>query len=70
MNTPEKPNSAPRRGIKQFLRKRIVAQTAVGVAGVGVCGAVLIGLAVALTWLNLPSLHAMTDYRPSVPLRI
>ncbi|OZI48442.1 penicillin-binding protein 1A [Bordetella genomosp. 4] len=70
MNTPEKSNSAPRRGIKQFLRKRIVAQAAVGVAGLGVCGAVLVGLAVALTWPNLPSLHAMTDYRPSVPLRI
>ena len=70
MNTPEKSNSPPRRGIKQFLRKRIVAQAAVGVAGLGVCGAVLVGLAVALTWPNLPSLHAMTDYRPSVPLRI
>ena len=70
MNTPEKSNAAPRRGIKQFLRKRIVAQIATGVAGLSLCGAVLLGLALALTWPNLPALHAMTDYRPSVPLRI
>src|SRR5690606_25336410 len=70
MNTPDKSNSAPRRGVKSFLRKRIVKQAAVAVAGLGLCGAVFVGLAVALTWPNLPSLHAMTDYRPSVPLRI
>lgn len=70
MTLPEKSNSSPRRSIKQFLSKRIVVQTAVGIAGLGLSGAVFIGLAVALTWPNLPSLHAMTDYRPSVPLRI
>lgn len=71
MNTPEKSRSfALRPSIKQFLRKRIVAQLAIGLAGLAVCGAVLIGLAVALTWPNLPALHAMTDYRPSVPLRV
>ncbi|MVW80024.1 penicillin-binding protein 1A [Bordetella sp. 02P26C-1] len=70
MTTPENSKPTPRRGIKQFFRQRIVAQIAVGLAGLCVCGAVLIGLAVALTWPNLPALHAMTDYRPSVPLRI
>ncbi|MCD0504345.1 penicillin-binding protein 1A, partial [Bordetella petrii] len=70
MNTPDHPESAPKRGIKQFLHKRILAKAAVVVAGLGVCGALFAGLAVALTWPNLPALHAMTDYRPSVPLRI
>ncbi|GAB1576972.1 PBP1A family penicillin-binding protein [Bordetella petrii] len=28
------------------------------------------GMALALAWPNLPDLHAMTDYRPRVPLRV
>nr|WP_322996425.1 PBP1A family penicillin-binding protein [Castellaniella sp.] len=39
-------------------------------AGLGVCGALLLTLALALAWPNLPDLNAMTDYRPRVPLRI
>ena len=39
-------------------------------AGAGVRAAVLLGLALALAWPSLPDLHAMTDYRPRVPLRI
>lgn len=70
MTTPEISQPTPRRGIKHFLRQRLVAQIAVGLAGLCVCGAVFVGLAVALTWPNLPALHAMTDYRPSVPLRV
>ncbi|MFA4912449.1 MAG: PBP1A family penicillin-binding protein [Burkholderiaceae bacterium] len=38
--------------------------------GLGLCGLLVAVLAVGLTWPNLPNLHAMTDYRPSVPLRI
>ena len=30
----------------------------------------LAGMALALAWPNLPDLHAMTDYRPRVPLRV
>src|SRR3546814_7364040 len=71
MNTPEHPSTpAPRRGVKQFLHKRILAKAAVALAGLGACGALLLALAVALAWPSLPALHAMTDYRPSVPLRI
>ncbi len=40
------------------------------VAGLGVCGALLGTLALALAWPNLPDLSAMIDYRPRVPLRI
>jgi penicillin-binding protein, 1A family len=39
-------------------------------AGLGLCGVLLVGMALALAWPNLPDLHAMTDYRPRVPLRI
>jgi len=70
MTSSQNTTSAPRRGFKKFLHKRIALQAAIGVAGLGVAGAIFVGLAVALTWPNLPSLHAMTDYRPSVPLRV
>ena len=39
-------------------------------AGLGLCGALLGALALALAWPNLPDLTAMIDYRPRVPLRI
>ena len=39
-------------------------------AGLALCAALLIGMALALAWPNLPDLNAMTDYRPRVPLRI
>ena len=39
-------------------------------AGLGLSGALLGGLALALAWPNLPDLSAMIDYRPRVPLRI
>ena len=40
------------------------------IAGLGLCGALLGALALALAWPNLPDLSAMIDYRPRVPLRI
>ncbi len=39
-------------------------------AGLALCATLLIGMALALAWPNLPDLNAMTDYRPRVPLRI
>ncbi|CPJ40310.1 penicillin-binding protein 1A [Bordetella pertussis] len=38
--------------------------------GLALCGVLLAGMALALAWPNLPDLHAMTDYRPRVPLRV
>ncbi|WP_323018903.1 PBP1A family penicillin-binding protein [Castellaniella sp.] len=49
---------------------RLVLKAFVLCAGMGVCAALLLSLALALAWPNLPDLHAMTDYRPRVPLRI
>ncbi|MGH8819549.1 MAG: penicillin-binding protein 1A, partial [Achromobacter pestifer] len=69
MSTPQQSSATP--GGKSGLPwKRILVKAGIAVAGAGVCGAVLLGLALALAWPSLPDLHAMTDYRPRVPLRI
>ena len=57
-----KPSGSP---IVRFFLKLIILG-----AGLAVCAALLIGMAFALAWPNLPDLNAMTDYRPRVPLRI
>ncbi|MGS1118054.1 penicillin-binding protein 1A [Castellaniella sp. UC4442_H9] len=49
---------------------RFVLKAIVVCAGLGLCGALLMTLALALAWPNLPDLHAMTDYRPRIPLRV
>lgn len=51
--------------ILRFLLKLTILGT-----GLAACAALLIGMAFALAWPNLPDLNAMTDYRPRVPLRI
>ena len=69
MSTPQQSSATPG-GKSGFPWKRLLIKAGVAVAGLGVCGAVLVGLALALAWPSLPDLHAMTDYRPRVPLRI
>ncbi len=49
---------------------RWIAAGATLFAGLALCGALLVGLALALAWPNLPELHALIDYRPKVPLRV
>lgn len=49
---------------------RLFLKTAIFMAGLGLCGVLLVSLALALAWPNLPDLGAMIDYRPRVPLRI
>lgn len=49
----------------RFLLKFTILTT-----GLALCATLLIGMALALAWPNLPDLNAMTDYRPRVPLRI
>ncbi len=49
---------------------RLVLKAIVLFTGLGLCGALLMSLALALAWPNLPDLTAMIDYRPRVPLRI
>ena len=38
--------------------------------GLGVSGALLVGVALALIFPKLPDLDTLTDYRPKVPLRV
>ncbi len=49
---------------------RFVLKAGIFAVGLGLCGALLMSLALALAWPNLPDLSAMIDYRPRVPLRI
>ena len=69
MSTPQHSSATPG-GKSGFPWKRLLIKAGAAAAGLGVCGALLFGLALALAWPSLPDLHAMTDYRPRVPLRI
>ncbi len=69
MSTPQQSPATPG-GKPGFPWKRHLVKAGIAAAGVAVCGAVALGLALALAWPSLPDLHAMTDYRPRVPLRI
>jgi penicillin-binding protein 1A len=40
------------------------------ILGLALVGALLLGLALALAYPNLPDLAAVTDYRPKIPLRV
>ena len=64
-NSPKNNPDVSRSWIGRFFLK-----AAIFVAGLGLCGALLGSLALALAWPNLPDLGAMIDYRPRVPLRI
>src|SRR5690606_589244 len=63
--SPKKNSAATSSWIGRFFLK-----VAIFMAGLGLCGALLGSLALALAWPNLPDLSAMIDYRPRVPLRI
>src|SRR5476649_1767454 len=39
-------------------------------AGIAAIGACAVGLVMVLAWPNLPSLEALTDYQPKIPLRV
>ncbi len=49
---------------------RLVAFPALLLVGLGAVACALLGLMVLLAYPNLPSLEALTDYRPKVPLRV
>ncbi|HEY0294270.1 MAG TPA: PBP1A family penicillin-binding protein [Bordetella sp.] len=49
---------------------RFFLKTAIFFGGLGLCVVLLAAMGMALAWPNLPDLHAMTDYRPRVPLRV
>ena len=49
---------------------RLIAFPVFLLAGLGVIAGALLGLMILLAYPNLPSLEALTDYRPKVPLRV
>ena len=49
---------------------RFIFKAVLFFGGLGLCGVLLASMAMALAWPNLPDLHAMTDYRPRIPLRV
>ncbi len=49
---------------------RLIAFPVLLLAGLGVIAGALAGLVVLLAYPNLPSLEALTDYRPKIPLRV
>jgi penicillin-binding protein 1A len=66
-NSPSKKDK-PASGGSPFVR--FFVKLGILCLGLGACGLLLGGMALALAWPNLPDLHAMTDYRPRVPLRV
>ncbi|AKQ56090.1 penicillin-binding protein [Bordetella hinzii] len=61
---------SPDRPAKPGGKRRLLLQAGIAAAGLALAGIVTLGLALALAWPSLPELHAMTDYRPRVPLRV
>ncbi|VCU69218.1 Penicillin-binding protein 1A [Pigmentiphaga humi] len=49
---------------------RIILKVLGILAGLAACGILLVGLALALAYPNLPDLDALTDYHPKMPLRV
>ncbi len=60
--------AAPKRRHSLFLR--LAFGLVGGALGLAVVGILIIGFALAMAYPNLPSLEAITDYRPKIPLRI
>jgi penicillin-binding protein 1A len=50
--------------------RRILLTLLAGLAGLAVCGVLVVVFALAMAYPNLPALDTLTDYRPKMPLRI
>ncbi|RQU10714.1 penicillin-binding protein 1A [Burkholderia cenocepacia] len=67
--TPTSPPPAPEPKKRLWWQKVLLGFAAMCVALV-VAGGLVLGYALVVAWPNMPSLDALTDYRPKVPLRI
>ena len=69
---PAAPQDTPKSAKKP--RRSLLGRLLLGAFGtllaLGVCGALLVGYAMIVMEPNLPSLEALTDYQPKVPLRV
>lgn len=72
INPPQKSRPGDRRGAPTPRKSGggWLLRTIVLAGGLGLCALVAAALAIAMAWPSLPDLHAMTDYRPRVPLRV
>jgi penicillin-binding protein 1A len=55
---------------KAHLPTRILLGIVIAMTGLELIGMVILGVTVVVASLNLPAIGALTDYRPTVPLRI
>ncbi|SAK76130.1 1A family penicillin-binding protein [Caballeronia catudaia] len=72
-SSPNNPPSTPPEGPKKARRPwwaRLLLGFFVGVFALVVCAGLVLGYALVVAMPNLPSLEALTDYKPKVPLRI
>ncbi|KXU88069.1 penicillin-binding protein [Paraburkholderia monticola] len=67
--SPTSPPPAPKKRKRPLWQKLILGFVGLIVAGI-VCVVLLLGYALVVATPNLPSLDALTDYQPKVPLRI
>ncbi|AOI56377.1 penicillin-binding protein [Burkholderia diffusa] len=67
--SPTSPPPAPEPKKRSWWLKVLIGLAAMCVALV-VAGGLVLGYALVVAWPNMPSLDALTDYRPKVPLRI
>jgi penicillin-binding protein 1A len=67
--SPTSPPPAPQKRKRPWWLKLIIGFFGLIVAGI-LCVLLVIGYALVVATPNLPSLDALTDYRPKVPLRI
>ena len=66
---PPKARTAPRHPAVHFLLRGLAWFAGIG-AAFAVCGVLLVGLALAMAYPNLPDISGLTDYRPRLPLRV
>ncbi|KGF78852.1 penicillin-binding protein [Massilia sp. JS1662] len=63
-------NPAPQSPSPKHTPKRILMTILATLAGLAVCGVLVVVFALAMAYPNLPALDTLTDYRPKMPLRI
>ncbi|MCS0580972.1 penicillin-binding protein 1A [Massilia pinisoli] len=63
-------NPAPKSSSPKHTPKRILLTLLAALAGLAVCGVLVVVFALAMAYPNLPALDTLTDYRPKMPLRI
>ena len=61
---------APQSPSPKHTPKRILLTIFATLAGLAVCGVLVVVFALAMAYPNLPALDTLTDYRPKMPLRI